>query len=173
MKIGLLVPSWPPGSAANGIATYSSHIVPALRELGHEVYLLAFRVDEPDSYTIDLRSFANSPSLLKRAVARLAPETALYNSATYLIGRGIEELVARHKLDVFEMEESFGWARTIIRRKLLPVVVRLHGPWFLNGKFNNPGHFGREHFRRLEREGKSNCEGRLCDRPVGRGSSSR
>jgi glycosyltransferase involved in cell wall biosynthesis len=155
MKIGLLVPSWPPGSAANGIATYSSHLVPALRDLGHEVYLLAFRVDEPDEYTTDLRSFDRSPSLLQRAVARLAPETALFNKVSSMVGRGIEDLAARHHLDVLEMEESFGWSLAASGRKLLPVVVRLHGPWFLNGNFNSSGHKGPEHFRRLKREGKS------------------
>ncbi len=41
-----------------------------------------------------------------------------------------------NRIDVFEIEESFGWSYAISRLKLLPVIVRLHGPWFLNGKFD-------------------------------------
>jgi len=47
-------------------------------------------------------------------------------------------MVEKYKLDVFEMEESFGFSFAVSRLKLLPVVVRLHGPWFLNGRFNDP-----------------------------------
>jgi glycosyltransferase involved in cell wall biosynthesis len=37
------------------------------------------------------------------------------------------------------MEESFGWSYAISRLNIAPVVVRLHGPWFLNGRFNDHG----------------------------------
>ena len=35
--------------------------------------------------------------------------------------------------DVLEIEETFGTARWIARAVAAPVVVRLHGPWFVNG----------------------------------------
>ena len=56
MKIALYVPSWPPGETANGIVTYASYVVPALRELGHEVFVLTFHNDRNsfDDYAIDL-----------------------------------------------------------------------------------------------------------------------
>ena len=41
---------------------------------------------------------------------------------------------AEHGIQLFEMEESFGWARWISRAFTVPVCVRLHGPWFLNAR---------------------------------------
>ena len=65
MKIALLVPSWPPGFSANGIVTYASQLVPALRRLGHEVFVLTAckATGDDDPYTIDLRGFVSPPSL--------------------------------------------------------------------------------------------------------------
>lgn len=37
----------------------------------------------------------------------------------------------RQRLDVIEMEESFGWAGTVQKTLSIPVVTRLHGPHFL------------------------------------------
>ena len=77
MKIAIYAPSWPPGSTPNGIVTYASHLVPALRRLGHEVYVLTGDVvGDRDPYTVDLRDFSSEPSLWDRAMFKLAPETA-------------------------------------------------------------------------------------------------
>ena len=156
MKIGLFAPYWPPGMGANGIVTYLSYLVPMLRQLGHEVFVLSYMVGENDRHTIDLRNYASSsPSLLNRVMFKLAPEGTLFKTLSSAIGRAIGDLVSRHQIDVLEMEESFGWSLTVSRLKLLPVLVRLHGPWFLNGKFNNSSDESIEHFRRLKREGKA------------------
>jgi len=58
----------------------------------------------------------------------------------------------------FEIEESFGWSRAISDLKILPVVVRLHGPWFLNGAFDE-NRRNRPSLRRIAREGRGidNC----------------
>jgi glycosyltransferase involved in cell wall biosynthesis len=157
MKIALFVPSWPPGFAANGIVTYASQLVPALRRLGHEVFVLTFAkgaIDD-DPHTIDLRSFASAPTLWRRAMFKLAPDTAAFNAASLAIASAINDLVKKHKPDVFEMEESFGWSFAISRMNLLPVVVRLHGPWFLNGRFNDPHDVASSKRYREEWEGRA------------------
>src|SRR5262249_45868074 len=127
MKVALYVPSWPPGFAANGIVTYASQLVPALRRLGHEVFVLTSRKEQnnDDPYTIDLRALAPAPTLWDRAMFRVAPDTASYKAAASVITSAIRSLVERHRLDVFEIEESFGWSFAISRLRLLPVVVRL------------------------------------------------
>ena len=141
LNIALYVPSWPPGSVSNGIVTYASQLVPALRRLGHRVFLLTFdkAACDNDNFTIDLRTYAFTPSLWNRAMFRVAPAIAAFNSISLSIASAVKELVDRQALDVFEIEDSFGWSFAISRLKLLPVVVRLHGPWFLNGRFNDPG----------------------------------
>ena len=45
MKIALFVPNWPPGLTPNGIVTYASQLVPALRRLpGHGETLLFCKI---------------------------------------------------------------------------------------------------------------------------------
>src|SRR5262245_1074097 len=136
MKIALYVPSWPPGSAPNGIVTYASHVVPALRRLGHKVFVLTPNraAHDDDPHTIVLRHFSSAPTLWDRVLWKLAPETALFKAPSSAIASAISDLAAKHGLDVFEMEESFGWSHAISRLKLVPVVVRLHGPWFINSR---------------------------------------
>jgi glycosyltransferase involved in cell wall biosynthesis len=156
MKIALYVPSWPPGFAANGIVTYASQLVPALRRLGHEVFVLTSHkeIKNDDSYIIDLRALASAPTLWDRAMFRVAPESASYKAVSSVIISAIRSLIERHQLDVFEMEESFGWSFAISRLRLLPIVVRLHGPWFLNGRFNGPSDRVWLNRRRQDLEGK-------------------
>jgi glycosyltransferase involved in cell wall biosynthesis len=57
------------------------------------------------------------------------------NESIYSWGHGLARSVravhARDPIDVFEMEESFGWFASLVRLRLFPVVVKLHGPAFL------------------------------------------
>lgn len=140
MKIGLYVPTWPPGSTASGIVTYASQLVPALRKLGHEVFVLTPNKigDDGDRHTIDLRNFASHQISWPRLMSKFAPKAAAFNVASSAIASAVRKLVEKHELDAFEIEESFGWSFAVTRLKLLPVVVRLHGPWFLTGRFDNP-----------------------------------
>ena len=133
MKIAIYVPSWPPGLLANGIVTYASQLVPALRALGHEVFVLTPQKDVGDlsEYTINLQKFTTKRTVWNRSMFRLIPEVVRFDMASSVIASAIAMLVQEHKLDVFEMEESFGWSYSISRLKILPVVVRLHGPAFL------------------------------------------
>ncbi len=154
MKIALYVPSWPPGFVANGIVTYTSLLAPALRRQGHEVWILASWVKgEVDQYTIDLRDFVPPPTLSTRLMYKVAPATALFNTMSAALTRAVRHLVAKHRIDVLEMEESFGWSYAISQLNLVPVVVRLHGPWFLMGKFDNK-EWSKENQRRDQLEGR-------------------
>jgi glycosyltransferase involved in cell wall biosynthesis len=153
MKIALYVASWPPDESASGAVTYASQLVPALRNLGHDVFILTFRKSDTDSdpRTIDLRRFLNR-TWWNRATIRLAPTTARFKQISNAIVLALSELIKKHGLDVFEIEEAFGFSYAIARKFLLPVVVRLHGPWHLNGRFMNPGARA-ENRRRVKSEG--------------------
>jgi glycosyltransferase involved in cell wall biosynthesis len=153
MKIALFAPSWPPGASANGIVTYASQLVPTLRRLGHQVFVLTFdkRIDDKDTYTIDLRKFASSPSLWDRAARRLAPARASFKAVSSALVAAICEL-GKQGLDVFEIEESFGWSYAVSRLNVVPVVVMLHGPWFLTGRFGDPGDALANNYDREQRE---------------------
>src|SRR5207237_865936 len=49
----------------------------------------------------------------------------------------VKHLVTTDQIQVLEMEDTFGWNGEISRLDLIPVVVRLHGPWFLNKTFED------------------------------------
>ena len=50
------------------------------------------------------------------------------------------------------MEESFGVARFVATRSAVPIVVRLHGPWFLLGPVSGAAR-DRAYHHRIRHEG--------------------
>jgi glycosyltransferase involved in cell wall biosynthesis len=134
MKIALYVPSWPPGSSSNGIVTYASHIVPALRSLGHEVFIVTGRSskDAENTDTISLTKLYEASNFFAKVKYRIAPDSIVPS----LISLAVRDLVSNVGIDVFEIEESFGWSLATSRLNIVPVVVRLHGPSFLTGQFD-------------------------------------
>ncbi len=167
MRIALLVPSWPPGSMANGIVTYASYVVPALRRLGHDVYILTPNnaMDDKGPWTIDLQRYSLQPTIWDRVMFRLCPETAIFNRTSAPIAAAIRELVESKKIDVLELEETFGWSFAITRMNLLPVVVRLHGPWFVNKRFGESNYGSIQTWVRVRREGRGIGDAQIVTSP--------
>jgi glycosyltransferase involved in cell wall biosynthesis len=153
MKIAIYVPTWPPGRSANGIVTYAAQLVPALRRLGHEVYILSSSLIEPpqDKYVIDLNKIDVRPSILSRLIARIHPDDFVFDLMTRRLASALRELKTKEGIDVFEIEDSFGWGGRVAKEKVVPVVIRLHGPWFLNGQFDTRRTGCK---RKIAREGK-------------------
>ncbi len=133
MKIAYYVPSWPPGKAASGIVTYAAQIIPALRDLGHEVFVITPTKADDDPHTVDLSAFAYSPSIWARAADKFAPGTVTWRAVAFAIRSAVRSLVHARGIEIFEIEETFGVSLPLSRLRLLPVAVRLHGPWFLTG----------------------------------------
>ncbi|WKA30621.1 glycosyltransferase family 4 protein [Bradyrhizobium roseum] len=150
MKIALFVPSRPQGGAANGIITYASQIAPALRQLGHEVYVLTHQISGPtdDRYTVNLSEF--SPGLFWQIRSKLRSH-AQNDLTEYRLIAALQKLKSDVGIDVLEIEESFGWSAALSSARIVPVVVRLHGPWFLTGTFDAKSHASFD--SRVQREG--------------------
>jgi glycosyltransferase involved in cell wall biosynthesis len=156
MRIAIYVGAWPPGTAPTGIVTYAAQLVPALRRLGHEVFVLTLNAEagSDDPHTVDLRRFMPAPTLWSRALSRISVASSAFRTMSRAIASAIDHLVEKHGVQVFEMEDSFGWTLETSRRRAVPVVVRLHGPWFMTGKFNDPGDRGPFNRGRAEMEGR-------------------
>lgn len=137
MKIALYVPAWPAGSSPNGIVTYASYVVPALRELGHEVYVLTSNVatSASDPYVVDLSQFAPHGGRWERLWSRICGRS-LDSGLADRIESALRRLRDTVGIDVLEIEESFGWSARLCSAGIVPVIVRLHGPWFLTGTFD-------------------------------------
>ena len=132
LHLGLFTPAWPAGALANGIVTYTAEMVPALRAAGHRVSVLAGRDEDgrdPDVIVPE----APRPSLPMRLLERLRPDASARRRRERGIVDAVRRLRTAHDLDLLEIEESFGWCGAIADESPVPVVARLHGPWFLNG----------------------------------------
>jgi glycosyltransferase involved in cell wall biosynthesis len=149
MRIGYYIPGWPPGNVPNGIVTTLGHLGSQLRAIGHEVYYVTpysdGPVQDPWVTVLDL-----SNTVVDKLRFKWNLETALFRKVSNGIAEVVEKLVQNKDLEIFQMEETQGWARTVIRRVRIPVVVKLDGPWFIHGAFDN----GR-HGHRIEREGEA------------------
>jgi glycosyltransferase involved in cell wall biosynthesis len=109
-----------------------------MEQRGAKVFVVAQRLMEAcsDPQVVGLESLEDRPSVMMRVRRRVAQMVtgdglrACLASDIAMTGRRLRK---RQGLSVMQMEESFGWAADVVGRCGVPLVVRLHGPWFLNG----------------------------------------
>lgn len=131
MHVALYSPGWPPQSNPNGIVTYVSHMRRELENQGHKVSL--FHGSGPHQPDADQRVHAVRKSGWRRLKSKLSGETPERQVLGHgeLLADALLNLHRREAIDVFEMEESFGWCAQVQQRVPFPVVTKLHGPAFL------------------------------------------
>jgi glycosyltransferase involved in cell wall biosynthesis len=132
-------PAWPAGSVPNGIVTYTAAITRALRHLGARplVITLSDRSAGADPFLRTVPPLGVATSFPQRVFQKLLQPIAVNYARDRIFVAGllseIRRLRHQEDLRLVEMEESFGWAGLLARKSPVPVVVRLHGPWFING----------------------------------------
>jgi glycosyltransferase involved in cell wall biosynthesis len=130
--VAFFCPVWPTSIASSGIASYVETMVTAMPHGGWKSVVVAPQhqlggSDKDENVTvfpIEQRSWMDR---LGQKLFRRGPDAAV------LIGRTFKKLVQHHPIDLIEIEESFGFATHVIKSVTTPVIVRLHGPWFLTG----------------------------------------
>jgi glycosyltransferase involved in cell wall biosynthesis len=154
MRIGYYIPGWPPGTVPNGIVTTLGHLGQSLRELGHEVFYITPRVYEncADAHVSVLEP---RESILDAIRFKWNLEEALYDKHANAIAASVNALSTKYGIDVFQMEETHGWASRVIQQAKIPIVVRLHGPWHLNRELGLGSEDKVENRHRVAREGKA------------------
>ena len=143
LSLAFYCPYWPPGNDSNGIVTYVGSIVPALEAQGHVVSVLS-SPSRTDRTTItevyDIGQYTAGQTLAERLLDRLAWLRGRAHGVERVVTRSIAAAtrvaITEHGVQLLEIEESFGWSLGVRRRIPIPLVVRLHGPWFLNGTAN-------------------------------------
>lgn len=136
LSLGLVTPGWPADSFPNGIVTYVATVLPALRQLGHRVSVIAGQIigNAPEGF-YDLTQVGRSLSArtLDALAYRIAPRSAVQRMHRRALLAAVGAMATKTGIDLLEMEESFGSAAWVCESVPFPVCVRLHGPWFLNG----------------------------------------
>lgn len=166
MKVALVSPGWPSSDFANGIATYADLLRDGFAQIGVEARLLAAATGTAPlaSDVVALDRIAAKDSALLRvhdyARARLFPYDAGRLRYGRAVARGVKFLHPRFRPDVLEMEETLG-AFELVRASVdVPIVARLHGPYFLNAAALSAPHDAYYHNRVVtEREALSRAKG--------------
>jgi glycosyltransferase involved in cell wall biosynthesis len=138
-SVAFFSPGWPPGVYPNGIVTYVATIRPALERLGVSTHVAAFGVKEPapgappaPAIDLDHTEPPRARRALLSALSRLPSVPIDAMAWGWNVAQRLSVLRRERGLDLVEMEESFGAARYTQQGLDIPVVVRLHGPRFLN-----------------------------------------
>jgi glycosyltransferase involved in cell wall biosynthesis len=138
LRVALFSPEWPPERAANGIVSYVAALREGLAARGVESRVVSSSVPPasrgPD--VADLDDAEPEPPLARlrsRLLARVRPDLAGSLCAARELEATLRTLHRRWPFDLLEVEESWGIGLRAARLAVFPTVVRLHGPWFLNG----------------------------------------
>lgn len=135
--VALYSPGWPPGRVANGIVSYVGALAKSLKERGRAAYVIAASVagDSSEPPDVNLSDLRPCPRVewAERQISRIPPLNAAGLPLALHLASGVADLLARRPCGLLEVEESFGISWFVQRMVKIPIVVRLHGPWFLNG----------------------------------------
>ena len=127
LRIGLYSPELPESGVSNGIITYTGIMRDALRSLGHEVMIVtAKQIEHFDGRVAELPKAGPLVGRVRSLLESFHGDDGL---EPWLRVRILEAFAAARRagVDVFEIEESFGWAGRLTGRGV-PIVERLHGP---------------------------------------------
>ncbi len=157
-SLAFLSPGWPAGSVPNGIVSYVASLRRGLADAAVRSFVLCHAGGDGDPDVVRLARLPGAMPAVPRRVWSLARTVAPIGTAGIEVAlavlREVRRLARDERLRLLEIEDSFGWARWIAPRSPVPVVVRLHGPWFLNGRANGAADDAAFRRRdRLERRG--------------------
>ncbi len=135
-RIVLVSPGWPRAAFANGIVSYVDNLKGAMEAAGAEVRVGAYQVASggEDAFRIH-DAFARRNAVTRLAVRagwRVAPDFAKRVFGELDAYTAARDLHRAWPYELLEVEESRGDSLWMRRAAPAPVVVRLHGPWFLN-----------------------------------------
>ena len=154
VRIGYYVPGWPPGLVPNGIVTTLGYLGAQLREMGHHVhYVTPYIMGETHDVGVSL--VESTRTVFTRWRFKWNFERTFHATVSKGIADAVSRLVSEKGIEIFQMEESHGWASAVIRQAPIPVIVRLHGPWFLHRALTPTSSSNPENRHRIEREGEA------------------
>jgi glycosyltransferase involved in cell wall biosynthesis len=168
MNIVVFSPSWPKGVDANGIVTYCDNIVSSLKHNGHRVVILAANKGSKLAEADCMYTDGYRPRLLEKLFSKIgdifSPGFEQYYLGAKAILYGIREIEKTIKIDVLEMEESFGWHYFLQKRVNFPIAMRLHGPHYINGTMGDKVLTARD-YQRFKREERAFRAARYVNAP--------
>ena len=139
LSIGYTSPGWPLAAFNNGIVTGLTTLAKTLSAKGHRISIIASQVVGKSRRYFGLRHTAGSCNTergsagIRRAVVSCRTTSGNQAFVPAVSPDDDPAAIAEREIQIIEMEESFGWPHSVCEAISIPVCVRLHGPWFLNG----------------------------------------
>lgn len=166
----LIAPGWPRERHFNGIISYTDEIVEGMRRLGASPRISAFEVAQGfadpcvSEVPSPLADQGRAARLASKMFMRIAPNAAKLRLRADALLAALRRLELEAGANICEIEEAHGTVKYFARRSPVPVVVRLHGPWFLNGAALGVRQ-DRAFFRRVRLEGDGIALARAVSAP--------
>lgn len=127
LHVGFYSPALPDSGASNGIVTYTRVMRDALRRLGHSVTVVTTtHIEHADGRVEALPQPNRLVRRLQLALERRREDDGSDAWVRYHVFAAIKA-ARKSGVEVFEMEESYGWAARVAGRGMAS-VERLHGP---------------------------------------------
>jgi len=157
ISIGYFAPGWPLSGFPNGIVAYIENIISGFDRTLVSPFILANEMlaDYRGEVVLNLSNFAER-QLIERLIDRILFRVSEQDAIRKVIGRRIVRALNRitFSIDILEMEESFGASKLVADNLSIPVITRLHGPWFLIGDVLGVKH-DRSFKQRIKFEGEA------------------
>jgi len=145
LSIIFLSPGWPLKAYPNGIVTYIRNVISGFDEYIKPIIMTnnLHHENGNDAAVIDLSSFHKKKNIVTKLCNKALGSKAMpvyiknwcreYNAQNdhHTIIKAIN--ILSDNVDLIEVEESFGIAKYLVKQTNIPVVTRLHGPWFIHG----------------------------------------
>lgn len=136
-NVALVSPGWPVERTPSGIAAYVRNLKGGLSALGIAPRVISMSAVEPEHLASDIADASpgngGAQGFVGKVLRRLNRAIDPMSEIPREGGLAIARTLSKHPdLQLVEIEESFGfsgWMKSVG----MPVVVRLHGPWFING----------------------------------------
>ncbi|MEB2347249.1 MAG: glycosyltransferase family 4 protein [Comamonadaceae bacterium] len=129
----LFVPCVPLDTMPNGVCTYGRAVVDMFQGKKIKTTLVAKAVGPGFEKQMAFEYYLRYKSFFHRLVVRLLGISA-YEKLMAIRFSWFVKINSRHGARVVEMEEAFGHSLVVAKYTDAPVIVRLHGPWFINGR---------------------------------------
>jgi glycosyltransferase involved in cell wall biosynthesis len=140
LSIGYMSPGWPVDAFPNGVVSYIADMATQLKKMRHKITIVTGAAigKSQDGEVYQTQLSATDRRLARRMLHaisyRIAPKWATNQLYRRVCVTAVRRAIAEQGIQVFEMEEAFGLALSIRRAISIPLCVRLHGPWFVNGR---------------------------------------
>ncbi|WP_344867660.1 glycosyltransferase family 4 protein [Comamonas faecalis] len=135
IDIFMFIPSVPLDKTPNGVCTYAKNLICLLSDDGSfRVRLVAKASTQEDCAAAGAHAYyLNQNSMARRLLVRIFGRPKYEAMMAWKFGKFVQK-ASRQSPCLIEMEEVFGQSKRVQRYAgAVPVVVRLHGPWFLVG----------------------------------------